>query len=129
MKLENAPEIKEMLKEIIETLGLKHIDLNRIYCIKSYNTRTNAVARIWSLPKVWRKVLEIEPAYVIEVISEKFFKLPKDEQYRVLIHELIHIPKRFSGGLVPHKNRYINFSYMERKFFKEFMKKKSMNLL
>jgi len=129
MKIEPAPEIKEMIADIVKTLELKHVDLDRIHCVRSYKSKTNAVARIWSMPKVWRSVLNMKPAYVIEVISERFYKLPKREQYKVLIHELVHIPKRFSGGLVQHKNRYVNFYYTERKLFKEFIKRKSMNLL
>jgi predicted metallopeptidase len=46
---------------------------------------------------------------VIEVISERYDKLCETEKEKTIIHELLHIPKGFSGGFRPHKG------YIDRK--------------
>jgi len=40
--------------------------------------------------------------YLVEVISEKFDKLSAKEQTKIIIHELMHIPKAFGGGFIHH---------------------------
>jgi predicted metallopeptidase len=71
--------------------------------MRSQGSKSRAVARIWSMPRIWQKALGIKSHYVIEVISEKFDQLNEEDQERTLIHEIMHIPKTFSGALVPHK--------------------------
>jgi len=46
--------------------------------------------------------LALPSYYVIEVLSQYFDRMSSEDQTRVLIHELMHIPKNFSGALVPH---------------------------
>lgn len=50
--------------------------------------------------------LNVAPHYVIEVATERFDRLTDSDQERTLIHELMHIPKTFSGALVSHRGRY-----------------------
>jgi len=89
-------------ERIIETLGLGHINQFRIICMRSKGAKASAYARIWNLPRIWQKALNVQPYYIIEVLSEHFDALTEPEQDKVLIHELMHIPKTFSGALVPH---------------------------
>jgi predicted metallopeptidase len=96
-------QIKSRLDEVIKNVPFSHIDPNFVKVIVSYGTKTRAVARIYSFPRIHQIAFDLKPRYVIEIISEKFFKLKKEDQDRTLIHELMHIPKTFSGALVPHK--------------------------
>lgn len=104
MKFEEAQDIKEKLNKLVEFLQMKHVDIDRVFCIRSYGSKSRALARIWSFPKIWQRALKMEAHYVIEVISDKFDELDEEEQEKTLIHELMHIPKTFGGGLVPHKS-------------------------
>lgn len=97
-----APDITKRVRLIIKKLDLDWLKASRIYGFRSENTNTRAHARIWGLSKIFQLALDIEPAYVIEVISEKFDKLSQAEKDKVLLHELVHIPKTFSGSLMPH---------------------------
>ena len=102
MKHQKAEDVAQRLKFVIQTLGLENVDPDKVHCVRSFDVNTNAIARIWSLPGVWRDVLDVEPQYIIEVVGKRYDKLSDDEKTKVLIHELLHIPKKFSGGLVSH---------------------------
>ncbi len=103
MKTEDAPDVKEIISEIVRTLEMKHIDTDRIVCMRSRGTSTDAIARIWSLPRIWQKALDVEAHYIIEAVSEKFDSLSDEEKRRTMLHELMHIPKSFSGSVLSHK--------------------------
>ena len=103
---QTAPDIFAQIKRIVQKLNLWHIDPHKIFCFRSKYSQTRARARIWSLPRIWQQALNINPYYIIEVISERFDRLSVSDQKRVLIHELMHIPKTFSGSLVPHRGKY-----------------------
>ena len=74
--------------------------------MRSTGATSRARARIWSFPKIWQMALHVPAHYVIEVLSQHFDHLSEDDKTRVVIHELMHIPKNFSGALVPHRGRY-----------------------
>ena len=57
---------------------------------------------------------------MIEIITEKFEKLPEEEKTKTLIHELLHIPKSFGGGFRHHKP-YVNRKIVERAY-QEYLK-------
>lgn len=103
MKWEFAPDIQEQLPPLVKRLSFNHVNLSRVYCFRSYGSKSRARARIWSLPFIWQKALGTAPAYCLEIIAERFDKLKEEDRTRILIHELLHIPKNFSGNLVAHR--------------------------
>ena len=98
-------KLKKQLKKTIKEAGVDWVKTSRVFTYRSQNAKTRAYARIWGLSRIWQKALKIEPSYILEVISEKFDKLSDFEKSKVLLHEIAHIPKNFSGALVPHTRR------------------------
>ncbi len=103
MLWEFAPDIQKQLKIILASQLFPHVKASMITAMRGHGSTSRAIARIWSLPKPWQLALNIEPQYIIEVISERFDKMSPEDQDRTLIHELMHIPKTFSGALVAHR--------------------------
>jgi predicted metallopeptidase len=103
MKTELAPDIDKRVKAIVRALELEHISGKHIICMRSTGAKTRAIARIWGLPRIWQQALYLNAYYIIEVVSEKFDKMSLEGQDETLIHELLHVPKTFSGALVPHE--------------------------
>lgn len=98
-------KLKTHLKKTIKEAGVSWVKTSRVFTYKSINAKTRAYARIWGLSRIWQKALKVEPAYILEVISEKYDRLSDYEKSKVLLHEVSHIPKNFSGALVPHIRR------------------------
>lgn len=117
-----ADDIKKEILKILEVLNLPHIDSARIFCFRTHGSKSRSYARIWSFPKIFQTALHIKSAYVIEVLAKHFDKLSTDEQKKVLIHELLHIPKNFSGALLPHRGRGRHLGKMVNKLFEEYKK-------
>ena len=57
MKSRFADDVKIQIEEILNFLELPHIDANRIVCMRSFGSTSDAHARIWSLPRIWQKAL------------------------------------------------------------------------
>jgi predicted metallopeptidase len=125
MDVQKDEQIQGMVDDIIQTLESSHLNAHRIICMRSHNTTARAYARIWNLPDIWQKALDVGTFYVIEVLSGHFDKLSKDEQEKVLIHELLHIPKTFSGALLAHGHPTAPVNERTAsKLWKEYRKKK-----
>jgi predicted metallopeptidase len=99
---EEAPDIKARVLKLMEELGLDYLLGERLFFYRSQGSKSRAYARTWGLPKLWQNALGVEPAYIIEVISHYFDRLSEKDQDKVLLHEIGHIPKNFSGALLPH---------------------------
>ena len=99
-----ATDVKSLLEEIANKLGFSHVLVDRVLCLRSRGSKaTHTIARIHGLPRVWQKALAVKAHYVVEVISERYDGLTQDEKERVIIHELLHVPKSFQGGFRHHK--------------------------
>ncbi len=102
MKYEDAPDLKKKMAEIIAALDMAHLDIGRIECLRSFGSSSRrAIARCHALGKLMQKAMKTQAFYAIEFL-ERFDKLTKEEQDRVIIHEIMHIPKTFGGGFRQH---------------------------
>ena len=122
-----APDVKSLVDEIVDILGFFHVVPQFVYCYRSRGSESRrTVARIHGLGRIWQEALRRPAAYVIEVISEQYDELSDEEKEKTLIHELLHIPKGFSGGFRPHKG-YIDKKRIDR-LHEMLLKRKSLNL-
>ena len=96
-----SPIVTRRIRALLNIPELSHVDKKRVFCIESTGSKSRAYARIWGMSRIWQETLKMEPAYVIEV-THRFERLNSGEQDRVLLHELAHIPKNFSGALLGH---------------------------
>jgi len=103
MLVERAPDIEKIMLLVLKKNLFPYIDGKRIVCMRSTQATSRARARIWSFPHIWQLALNQPAYYIIEVLSQHFDHLSTDDKTRVIIHELMHIPKNFSGALVPHR--------------------------
>jgi len=114
IKYYDAPEIKTQVDQLAEECEFFHVVPQFVYCVRSKGSKARrTIARIHGLGKLWQGVLNMPPAYTIEVISEIYDKMSAEDKEKTLIHELMHIPGGFSGGFRPHKG------YVERKMVEE----------
>ncbi len=126
MKVEKAEDVRLLAEKIILSLNFSHIKKERLFFYRSFSSKTRALARIWSFPSLWQEALNLPSYYIIEVVSEKFDKLDPEQQAKVLIHELLHIPKTFSGALLPHRTGTFKLSQRTvNKMYQEYKKKES----
>lgn len=101
-----APDIVEWVRALVRDLGFDHIKPDHVHVVRSTGSQARAYARIWGLSRIFQEVAGFPTTYVIEVLTQHFDKLSYEEQTKVLIHELMHIPKTFSGALLSHNGRY-----------------------
>ncbi len=102
MKYEFAPDLQSRMEEMVLLLNLGHIDVSRVRCFRSSGSSTRrTIARCHTIGKLMQKAMNAPAHYAIEFL-EIFEKMKKDEQDKVIIHELLHIPKTFGGGFRQH---------------------------
>ncbi len=120
LEWEDAQDVEEKIREILSVLDMPHILPNRVHGYRTHGSKSRAYARIWSMPKIFQRVLKLESHYVVEVLSQYYDRLNEDEKTRVIIHELLHIPNNFSGALVPHKTKSRHLGKTANALFSEY---------
>ncbi len=104
IKYFQADDIKKEAEEICKTLNWDHVDLSNLGFLRSTGSMApRTIARCHALGKAMQIAMGRNTGfYLIEVISEKFDRLPESEKTKTIIHELMHIPKTFGGGFIHH---------------------------
>jgi predicted metallopeptidase len=119
-----AEDIDLRVKEIIRKLKMTHIDETRVICLRSKGSGSRRViARCHGLSRIMQVALTQKPHYIIEILSERFDRLSREDQTKVLIHEILHIPHGFGGGFRSHKP-YVTRAKVQKMYY-EFMKVES----
>jgi|SRR3989338_5145100 len=102
MRYEPAPDIQIIADEISKLL-FPHVKLERVKCYRSFGSSSRGtIARCHTIGKLMQKAIGVEAYYALEFISERFDKLKTEDQIKVIIHELMHIPATFGGGFRHH---------------------------
>jgi predicted metallopeptidase len=80
-----------------------HVKVGQLKCFRSVGSSSKyTIARCHTIGKLMQMTIGVPAHYGIEFLSENFDKLSKVEQDKVIIHELMHIPKSFGGGFRHH---------------------------
>ena len=123
LKYFEAQDVKLLADEVIGRLEFSHVVHQSVYCYRSKGSKSRRIiARIHGFGKIWQQALGLPPAYVIEVLSERYDKLCQEDKEKTVIHELMHIPRGFRGGFRPHKG-YVSRQQVER-MYSEYKKRK-----
>ncbi len=102
MRYEFAPDLQARMEEIVRILGMRHIDVKRVKCLRSFGSSTKrTIARCHALGKMMQNAMGVDAFYAIEFL-ERFEKMSAEEKDKTIIHELMHIPKSFGGGFRHH---------------------------
>jgi len=122
MRYEFAPDLQIKADEISKVL-FPHVIVERVKCFRSYGTSSRGtIARCHTIGKLMQKAVGVKAHYALEFLHERFDKLSETDQLKVIIHELMHIPKSFGGGFKHHDyvcEKNINKCYVEYKKKKE----------
>jgi len=92
-----ALELKERAIKIAQKLNLNHIDFDRVHFYR-YTCNTRTIAKVTGFFKTLQLAYpHIQPFYVITINNHNFERESEKEQNQTILHELLHIPKTFSG--------------------------------
>jgi len=114
MKYEPAPDLQKETEDIAKAL-FPHVRVSYVKCFRSYGTSSRGtIARCHTIGKLMQLAIGVAPYYAIEFIVERFEKMSDKDKKKVIIHELMHIPKAFGGGFIHHdkvNEKNVNIMY------------------
>ncbi len=124
IKYEQAPDIKKEAEEILRVLDWKHVQIDSVAFLRSFgSTSRRTIARCHALGKAMQIGMgRTTGFYLVEVIAERFDRMPTEEKTKTIIHELMHIPSTFGGGFKHHhivNERSVELAFREYKKRKE----------
>lgn len=126
---EFAFDLQQKAEDISKAL-FPHVKLGFFKCFRSSGSASRrTIARCHGLAKIMQKTIGCSAHYAIEFISERFDKLSQEDQAKVIIHELMHIPQNFGGGFKHHN--YVNKMSVEEMYknYKKAKKDEEMSVL
>ena len=102
MRYEFAEDLQKEAEKLCSVL-FPHVRIENVKCFRSFGTSSRrTIARCHGMGKLMQKALNIKAFYVLEFLSERFDRMNEEEKIKVVIHELMHIPKCFGGGFKHH---------------------------
>lgn len=125
MKYEFAEDIQKKAEDFCKIL-FPHVKTWRIKCFRSFGTSSKGtIARCHTIGKLMQQTIGVKAHYGLEFLSERFDKMSEEDQLKVILHELMHIPKTFGGGFQHHNwvtEKNVNL------MLKEYKKRKNENI-
>ena len=110
IRYEPAPDLDELIKNIVEKVGMEHINLDYVVCMRSHGSKAQrTLARCHAMSRILRIAMKQnfglkKSVYVIEILAEEEAKMSEKDKIKTMIHELMHIPKSMGGGFLHHSN-------------------------
>lgn len=90
-------ESLQVLAEDISRRLFPYILTSRIKCLRSEGAKSHVFARCHVLSSMMCVAMSCKPLYVFEFVREKFDKLVTEKKVKVVISQLMNIPKSFNG--------------------------------
>ena len=85
IKYEFAPDIEEKVREIVGKLGMSHVKIDDVRCVRSRGSKSRGtIARCHGLSKIMQLCLGRKAFYVLEFLSEKFDKLSEELKRNII---------------------------------------------
>lgn len=92
MKYEYSESLQVLAEDVSRRL-FPHIETSRIKCFRSYGDSSNLIARCYALGELMQKAMDCKSFYVLEFLGDKFNEMSTEEKVKVVIHQLLHVPK------------------------------------